>query len=262
MTRIKSIYLIARDTVNIAIREKWMYGLLILGILFMMMANLPFTMSELEVFRDRSPTANALQVGLGFINIFTILIAIFFSLGTLQNYLAAERLILMLSKPIKRYELLLGIIIGVIFILLLNWFILTAQLWLVIFLNTKNPNVFIFSGLAPNILVAVVCASLVIFFYNIVPNFLSGILAFFILLASFGASVSAEPFKGVNPAVLAKLLKVSLLFLPKINSLWGIAMNTLGIFKIQVNSLLVIAHTLLFIVILNVISLIRFNRIK
>jgi hypothetical protein len=54
--------------------------------------------------------------------------------------------------------------------------------------------------------------------------------------------------------------KIGLEMVPKINLLFGVSMNTLGIFNLKINYLPIFVHTFIFIVVLHIISCLKFSR--
>ncbi|MFH1622787.1 MAG: hypothetical protein ABIA97_06710, partial [Candidatus Omnitrophota bacterium] len=100
-----------------------------------------------------------------------------------------------------------------------------------------------------------------IFFYTIIPNAISGILTFFIIIAGFGVSLSKEYFATLSKTLFL-LVKLGLEIVPKINLLFGVSMNVLGIFKYRMNYFPIFLHTFIFILALHIISCFKFNRPK
>ncbi len=255
---IKRIYLISKDIFLLCLNEKWLYGFLILALLFISMVNVPFWLKDLEPFKEMSPEKNALQIGLFFINVFLVLTSVFLSVICLSHFLSPERILLILSKPVRRSEYILGVISGLYFVLLLNWFILVSALFFILFLYTKHIDLSIYLGMLPSVLLSFICIGLVVFFYTIIPNFLSGILSLFILLSGFGLTL--EDIKKIEHLFLEKLIRLGAIFLPKVNSLFGISFDMLKIFEVKVNKLSTILHTAIFISVLNLISVYRFKK--
>lgn len=255
---VKRVYLISKDIFLFCLNEKWLYGFLILALLFVSIVNIPFWLKDLEPFKEMPPEKNALQVGLFFINVFLVLISVFLSVIGLSHFLSSERISLILSKPVRRSEYILGIISGLYFVLLLNWFILVSTLFFILFLHTKYMDLSIYLGMLPSVLLSFICIGLVIFFYTIIPNFLSGILSLFVLLSGFGLTL--EDIKKSEHLFLGRLIRLGAIFLPKVNSLFGISFDMLEIFEVRVNKLSTILHTVIFIFVLNLISVYRFKR--
>ncbi len=252
---IRFVVLISRDVARAALRERMMYGFLLLAFLFILMANVPFSVDDPKVFQGQSPVVSALQIGFVSINIFTILITVFVSISTLQNYLSRQRLVLLLSKPVKRWHIIEGVILGLFEIVFLNWFLMTSGIWLVIISQTRSLELYVWSGMSVTLLMSLLYVSLVVFFYMLIPNAVAGVLTIFLLIAGFGVPFARELFTDSSRnTFISKVMSMALETLPKINELWGISMARLGLFSLEVSIFAVIAQTFAIIFILNLIS--------
>src|SRR3990172_8479906 len=89
---LRLVLVVSRDVYRSALKERMMYGFLLLALLFILMANIPFMVDDPRIFQGELPAVAAVQIGFVSLNIFTILIGVFVSLSTLQNFLAKERL--------------------------------------------------------------------------------------------------------------------------------------------------------------------------
>jgi ABC-type transport system involved in multi-copper enzyme maturation permease subunit len=255
------VAVIAKDVRRSALKERMLYGFLLLALLFVLMANVPFIVKDPKVFDNQPPEVAAVQIGFVSINIFILLIAIFISLTTLQNFLAKEKLALLLSKPVWRWQIIEGIILGLYQMIFLNWFLLTAGVWLVVFSHTKSLSFYIWQGMSVTALLAFFYVTLVVFFYCILPNIMAGLFTFFMLIAGFGVNFAHDMFaRGPYPFFLRKSLILGLNVLPKINDLWGVSMRSLKLFRIDVHPTPIILHTILLIIVLNILTSFKFRR--
>jgi ABC-type transport system involved in multi-copper enzyme maturation permease subunit len=157
---LKIVLLVSRDVCRAAIKERMMYGFLLLAFLFILMANVPFVFDDPKIFGGQSPAVSALQIGFMTINVFTILIAIFVSVNTLQIFLSKESLVLLLSKPVRRWQIFQGIVLGLFEMVFLNWFLMTMGLWCVIVSQTRMLALPIWSGMSVTVLMALLYVSL------------------------------------------------------------------------------------------------------
>ena len=252
----------AKNVFKASLQNKVMYGLLFLSLLFGSMAHLPFVMKELQGFRGETPFIMAVEIGFIFIVIFMILIVVFVSLGILRNQLEPGKMLLILSKPIRRWEILFGISLGLMGILFLNWLVITSGLWATIFIHTKQLNLNIFLGMGFVLLMGILFLSLIIMIYTFIPSGLSGILAFLVFLGSFGAADSTRLVQWINYPWLINPVKIIIKCLPPIIPLLAVSMNTLGMLSLDIRFFSPILHTLILIVVFNIIGFIKFNRVK
>lgn len=255
------VFLISREVSRSALKERMMYGFLLLALLFILMANVPFMVEDANVFSGQTPQTSAVQIGFVSMNIFTILIAVFVSVNTLQNFLDKERLVLFLSKPVRRWQILEGVILGLFKMILLNWFLMTAGFWLVIVSQTKTLCLYIWPGMSITVLMALLYVTVVVFFYCIIPNATAGVLAVLVMIAGFGTSLARDVFLSATyPFFIKQAFLFSLSLLPQINALWGISMSQLKLFSIEIAIGPVIAHTICLMLILNLACIFRFRR--
>ena len=259
MDNFKKIYLIAMDVFHSSTSDRLMYGLLILALLFIATANVPFMNKSFIEFQD--PLGSAKQLGFSGINIFLLLISIFVSLGTLQGFLNKDRLILILSKPVRRWQLFSGIISGLFFIVLINLIVMTLGLWLIISMHTRELNLNIFLGMGIMFVVAAIYISFVCFFYTFFPNALSGILAFIMAVAGFSSTNITNLIEGAFSGLFLKGAKLGILILPKINALWAIYLRTTQTLYVETDysSIYILFRTMALLLCVNLISILRFS---
>lgn len=259
--KISLVFAVSRDVCRTALKERMMYGFLLLAFLFILMANVPFMVNDPDVFGGSLAQEAAIQIGFVSINIFTLLIAVFASLSTLQTYLSKERLILLLSKPLEYWQIFEGVVFGLFQMLFLNWFLMTAGIWLVYISQTRTLGLFIWSGMSVTLLLALIYCTLVVFFYCLIPNLMAGILSVLVIIAGFGTSLARETFSVASyHSVVKKLLELGLNVLPKINELMGISLKELSLFNIHISGLWIIVHSALFLAVLNLVSILRFRK--
>lgn len=254
----RRVFAIARDIIRLASHEKWLWGFLSIAILFLTMANMVFMMKQ-PMLENLTKLDASLQIGLVFINIFCMIIALLASLGILKEYLREDRLLLLFSKPIYPRELYWGIFLGLGLIILSIWIAMVLFLQLTILLHKHIFIEYLIAGFTPAIIIGIICISLVLFFYNFYPNGLSALFSFLIIVSSFGVSLSLSSDSFIT-GVWKEILYFESFLIPKINQLLGISMNWLKLFAIDINSSSIILHSFLFIIILNWINVIIFER--
>ncbi len=259
-SRLRGIGLISNDVCRAALRERMMYGFLLLALIFILMANVPFAVDDPSAFEGQPAEVSAVQIGFVSINIFIILITVFVSLSTMQDFLGRQRLVLLLSKPIERWQIIVGVILGLFEMVFLNWFLMTAGVWLVILSQTRQLALYLWSGMSVTVIMGLLYVTIVVFFYTLIPNAVAGVLSIFLLIASFGVPYAKELFADARyPGLVAKLFQIGLNIMPKINDLWGVSMVELGMFDLKVNAARIIVHTLIFIAALCTIICFKFR---
>jgi hypothetical protein len=167
----------------------------------------------------------------------------------------------LLSKPIKRWQVLEGVFFGLFKVLFLNWLIMVSSLWMIIYFHTQQFSPEMWLGMGVSLILVVIYLSLLVLFYTLIPNAISGIFTIFIIIAGFGVSLSKEYFLRF-PNYLFSLAKLGIELVPKINLLFGISMNMLGIFRIDINYSPVFLHTFIIIVATHILSCLKFSQPK
>ncbi|MDD5355339.1 MAG: hypothetical protein PHY56_02225 [Candidatus Omnitrophica bacterium] len=184
--------IISKDVFRQASRERLMYGFLILSLLFVLLANVPFFIDDPNLFEGMPAKIASIQIGFMGINVFLMLTSVFIGLNVLQDVFSEHNLSILLSKPIKRWQVLEGVLFGLFKVLFLNWLIMVSSLWMIIYFHTQQFSPDIWLGMGISLILVMIYLSTLIFFYTIIPNAISGILTIFIIIAGFGVSLSRE----------------------------------------------------------------------
>lgn len=261
LRKIKLVLLVSRDVCRAGIKERMMYGFLLLALLFILMANVPFTVDDPRVLSGQTPQVAAVQIGFVAINIFVFLIAIFVSVNTLQNFLSRESLALLLSKPVQRWVIYEGVVLGLFEMVFLNWFLMTMGLWLVLISQTRAFCLYIWPGMFVTVLLGLMYVVLVTFFYVLIPNAVAGVLTVLVVIAGFGSTLAKETFMGMAGSSLVRwLFEFGLNILPPINALWGISMNELGLFDLTIRYAPILFQAVAIIIVVDLLGVHHFKR--
>lgn len=113
------IFAIAINTFKEAVRNRVLYVLLFFSVLIMFGAWTASTLSiddETKIVRD---------LGIGSINFISVLIAVFVGIGLVYNDLDKKTIYTVVSKPIHRWQFLLGKYFGLLLTIAVNVFIMT-----------------------------------------------------------------------------------------------------------------------------------------
>lgn len=113
---------IALNTFRENLRDKLLYNLLIFALLMIGSSLLLMRLTLGEFHRL------LLDIGLGSVNIFSVLIAIFVGIGLVSKEIDKKTIYTIVSKPVARFEFLLGKFFGLTITLLVNILIMTAGL--------------------------------------------------------------------------------------------------------------------------------------
>ena len=132
---------IALNTFRENLRDKLLYNLLVFALLLIGSSLLLMRLTLGEFHRL------LLNVGLGSINIFGVLIAIFVGIGLVNKEIEKKTIYTIVSKPVARYQFLVGKYLGLTLTLLVNTLIMAGGLLLVLFAQSVPIESMLFKAL-------------------------------------------------------------------------------------------------------------------
>ena len=132
---------IALNTFRENLRDKLLYNLLIFALL-MIGSSLVLMRLTLGEFHRL-----LLDIGLGSVNIFSVLIAIFVGIGLVSKEIDKKTIYTIVSKPVARFEFLLGKFFGLTLTLLVNILIMTAGLLAVLMAQSVPIEAVLFKAI-------------------------------------------------------------------------------------------------------------------
>lgn len=115
---LRNILIIASLTLRELLKSKVLYSIFILASIISILAVIS---SE---FTFGVPSRVALDVGLGLVSLSCCAIALFFGLDLIALEIESRTLYMILSRPVRRFEFLIGKIKGLGWMLVINWLIL------------------------------------------------------------------------------------------------------------------------------------------
>ncbi len=130
----KRMAVIAFNTFKENLRDKILYNLLFFGLLLIGSALLlgTLTMGEQQkIIKD---------IGLASINVIGLLVAVFVGIGLVSKELEKRTIFTIVSKPVPRYEFLLGRYAGLAFTLFVNVAIMTAGFFGTLLVSQALPD--------------------------------------------------------------------------------------------------------------------------
>jgi ABC-type transport system involved in multi-copper enzyme maturation permease subunit len=116
------ILAIARNTFRENIRDKILYNLILFALVMILSS---IALGHLTLGHEDKVI---IGVGLTSISVFGTLIAVFIGIGLVYKELERRTVYSLLAKPVRRYELILGKYLGLLFTLVVNVAIMTAGL--------------------------------------------------------------------------------------------------------------------------------------
>jgi ABC-type transport system involved in multi-copper enzyme maturation permease subunit len=132
---------IALNTFRENLRDKLLYNLLVFALLMIGSSLLLMQLTLGEFHRL------LLDVGLGSINIFGVLIAIFVGIGLVNKEIEKKTIYTIVSKPVARYQFLVGKYLGLTLTLFVNTLIMAGGLLLVLLAQSVPIESMLFKAL-------------------------------------------------------------------------------------------------------------------
>jgi ABC-type transport system involved in multi-copper enzyme maturation permease subunit len=132
---------IALNTFRENLRDKLLYNLLIFALLMIGSSLLLMQLTLGEFHRL------LLDIGLGSVNIFSVLIAIFVGIGLVSKEIDKKTIYTIVSKPVARFEFLLGKFFGLTLTLLVNLLVMTAGLLAVLMAQSVPIEAVLFKAI-------------------------------------------------------------------------------------------------------------------
>jgi ABC-type transport system involved in multi-copper enzyme maturation permease subunit len=132
---------IALNTFRENLRDKLLYNLLIFALLMIGSSLLLMRLTLGEFHRL------LLDIGLGSVNIFSVLIAIFVGIGLVSKEIDKKTIYTIVSKPVARFEFLLGKFFGLTLTLLVNMLIMTVGLLAVLMAQSVPIEAVLFKAI-------------------------------------------------------------------------------------------------------------------
>jgi ABC-type transport system involved in multi-copper enzyme maturation permease subunit len=125
------ILAIAANTFRETVRDKILYNLILFALVMILSS---IILGHLTLGNEHKII---LDLGLSAISVFGMLIAIFIGIGLVHKELEKRTVYALLAKPVRRYELVLGKYLGLLFTLLVNVSIMTVGLELALLYTGK-----------------------------------------------------------------------------------------------------------------------------
>jgi ABC-type transport system involved in multi-copper enzyme maturation permease subunit len=119
-----NIITVARNTFRENIRDRVLYNLILFALVMTVSS---IALGQLTLGYEKKVIVD---LGLSAISIFGTLIAVFIGIGLVYKELEKKTVYSLLSKPIRRYEFILGKYLGLLLTLLVNVVVMTAGVWL------------------------------------------------------------------------------------------------------------------------------------
>jgi len=206
---IRQTIAIARNTFREAVRDRVLYNLVAFAVI-MIGSALLFGQISLGIHK-----VIVINIGLSSISIFGLLIAIFIGIGSVHKEIDKRSLYAVLSKPIRRWQFVLGKFAGLNLTLLVNTAVMAGGLWAVLYYLMREfqaQDVSIWAAIYFIILELTLVSALCLFFSCFTTPVLAAIFTFLLyFVGSF--SPDLKVFAEMSQAPLTRYLITGLYYL-------------------------------------------------
>ena len=176
---------IARNTFREAVRDRVLYNLVAFAIILIASALL---FGEISIGVEKTILIN---IGLSSISVFGLLIAIFLGIGLVHKEIDKRSLYSLLSKPIHRWQFVVGKFLGLNLTLLVNTLFMSMGLWGALYYLTRSfqpEDVYIWTAIYFILLELFLVTAVCLFFSCFSTPILSAIFTFLIYVVGSAAS--------------------------------------------------------------------------
>ena len=248
------LFLISKFTAKEVLKSKILYNILFLGIILFCVSYIAFQ------FTYGVPHRIALNFGLSAVNISGLIISLFFGANLVRSEIENRTLYMVLSRDVKRWQFLLGKVLGLFLVVMLNVLILSSlSLGIFIVYGGELSWIILWQvGLIFCVhLIVMLISILLSLVTNVVLNILLTVFIYFCGVAIY--EVQTTTMVQARPGLL-KLIKAYDYFLPGFYT-FDIKDNVLYNLPVEVSTLFAkVGYGAAFIILLSFISVRIFNR--
>lgn len=206
------ILVIALNTFRETVREKILYNLLFFALL---MIGSSILLSTLTIGEQ---SKIILDIGLASVNIFGVLISIFVGIGLVSKEIEKKTIYTIISKPIYRYQFLLGKYLGLLITLFVNTSIMVIGFFTVLLFMRYNITLDLMKAILLIFIELMVVTACALMFSTFTSSTLSAIFTISIyVIGHLAGDLKALASRLGNPAINF-LLSVLYYILPNLNN--------------------------------------------
>ena len=200
---------IVLNTFREAVRDRVLYNLVAFALILIASASL---FGEISIGIQKTILIN---VGLSSISVFGLFIAIFLGIGLVHKEMDKRSLYTLLSKPIHRWQFVVGKFLGLIFTLLVNAAFMSVGLWAALYYLTRqfvSQDQYIWAAIYFILLQLSLVTAVCLFFSSFSTPVLAAVFTFLIfIIGNFSADIRA--FGELTEALILKAATTFLYYL-------------------------------------------------
>lgn len=249
--KIKGIVL---NTLKEAIRDKVFYNLLIFALLVIAASVL---VGDLSIGQNEKIIKD---IGLGSILLFGMLTAIFVGIGLVSKEVERRTLYTILTKPVHRYEFLLGKYLGLCLTLLVNVVLMTAFLFLIVWWQHGLPPLSLSKAILLIYCELILITAVALLFSTLTSPNLATVFTVGIYIVGYLTADLKEVRKAADSQLSRSLIDLCYYLLPNFNNFNIRAEAVHGVYVSNGDILRITLYCILYIAIVLCISIISFQR--
>lgn len=204
---------IALNTFKEIVRNKFLYLILFFACIFIIFS---LALGKLTIGEDEKVIVD---FGLAMIELFWLVGVLFVGSQLLFKEIEGKTIFLILSKPIKRQEFILGKFLGFSFTIFLIVFFQAVLFLGVLFLRSIPIESLIIISLFFTFLKLIIVLGLVFFFSTFMSNILTILISLMIYIISHGFSLLLDVFHRLGNAVISYAVQIVQLLFPPLEAL-------------------------------------------
>lgn len=205
---LRKIGYVALNTYRETVRDKVLYNLVLFALL---MIGSSYVLGAISVYQEIKVIKD---LGLASISIFGMVIAIFIGIGLVSKEIDRRTLYGILPKPISRSQFLLGKYFGLCLTLLVNVAVMTAGLYLLLFLMKEPFQPALLKAIFLIYLKLALLVAVAILFSTFTSSILAGLFAGFVYVAGYFSSDLKNLESVVESSFLPQVTRVLYYLLP------------------------------------------------
>lgn len=245
---------IAINTFKELTRNKILYMILFFGVLMIIFS---LTLASLSMWQT---SKIVLDFGLAMIEIFWLIIVIFIWSQILFKEIEWKTIYLILSKPISRYEFILGKFGGFTMILALIIFLQSLIFWIILFYSKTPFDSLIIYSIFFIFLKLIVLFAIILFFSSFISSILSIILTFLIYIISHSVTAIIDMAISWNNYFMKNFGKILYIIFPNFEAL-NIKNVIFSPVKINIEYIAINSiYSILYLVIILILTVLIFNK--
>ena len=255
MTRfILKVWAIGENTFMEAIRDRVLYSIVFFAVLILIVS----TVLDMVTIGQRTKIIK--DVGLASISLFGALIAIFVGIGLVYKELDKRTIYTIISKPVTRFQFLLGKYLGLVFTIFVEVAAMSLIFCLIVFFQGGSVDPLLLEAIALTLLELMIVCAVAIFFSSFSTPILSGMFTLGVYIIGHLTYDLYEFSSSFRVTALETMLKVLYYVFPNLDN-FNIRSNAVHGLPVDADFLLfAIAYGFIYIILLFIISSFIFSR--